>query len=130
MGVISKLFGKKEEEDVTFKNNRDEFMHKCNGWNESDFVAYIENINKDEISTVDLTSSGWGHSFNLTPMKNSQWLYDTYGWCSNPYIKHGDYIKASTAKGIVRLQVMAIDYESDPNDMFFGILVNHGAWVD
>ena len=129
MGFISKIFDKdKAKEVIVFNNTKDEFLHKCKGWGEKDYDDYIEKFIKGDIQTIDFTTRTWGHSFEITPMKGNVWLYDVLGWCSNPRIKAGDYIKASTTKGIVKLQVMAVDYVDDPNDMFFGVLVNHGIW--
>ena len=130
MGFLSKLVGMKKEEEIVFKNNRDEFLHKCKGWGKKDYEAYIEKFDSTAIAVIDLTKRAWGRSFALSPMKGNDWLYTTMGWYSNPRIKAGDYIKASTPKGNVRLQVVAIDYEKDPHDIFFGILVNHGKWID
>ena len=131
MGFTSKIFDNSNaKEAFVFRNTKEEFLSLCKNWGEKEYEAYIEKFDKNVIAVIDFTERTWGHSFELSPMKGNDWLYDTMGWCSNPRIKAGDYIKATTQKGIVRLQVMAVDYADDPHDMFFGVLVNHGKWVD
>lgn len=108
---------------------KNEFEKLTKGFGKNELVKYLASLKEGK--TIDFTDMTWGHSVEIQPNNNiiSGFMFDVTGWCT-PKVNTNDILKIKTKQGkILKTAILAVDYETDPEDMFFGYLVNLGEWV-